>query len=253
VSEAHKRAVVASYVEDGLRRGERVALYTRGGDGTSLLPALGAGDATRLVEAGQLVLGSAEQAYFPDGGFDGAAQATAFEGLAESALAEGFAGLRVYADNGFMPAMLSDPLDWLEYELRISALVDGRRLTGLCGFDAAEPAELSQVLIDAVHPERVGQDSRPSLFHVSADRGGLALAGELDFFCVDDLLHVLAAARPLLTDSGLSLSGLQFVDGPAACALARFVGSERLRVRDVPFPVHRVWELLDVSPGWAGS
>jgi hypothetical protein len=253
--ERHKRSVVRAYVDEGLRRGERVALYTRGTPAASLLPsAWDSGDVAALIDAGQLVLGSAEDGYFGDGKFDGAAQAAAFEAFAEEAVADGYEGLRVYADNGWMPAALDAPLDWLEYEMRISRMIRGRRLTGLCGFAASDDEALSAELLDAVHPERISSaDDRPSLFHVVGDDGGLAITGELDYFGVGHLMGVLDAARPLLDEAGLSLSAVTFVDGAAASALARYIGDARLAVRDVSAPLRRLWDLLDLTSSGMAS
>jgi ABC-type transporter Mla MlaB component len=249
----HKRGVVGAYVAEGLRRGERVAVYTRGNAGESLLPAsLTRADIARLTDSGQLVLRSAEDGYFSGGGFDGAAQAADFEDFADKAVAEGYEGLRVYADNGWMPGELENPLDWLEYELRISQTIHDRRLTGLCGFEAADGDVVSLSLIDAVHPERVmPADDRPSQFHITSDGIGLAVNGELDHFCVGDLLQVLTAARPLLVTGQLSLAGVTFVDAAAAQALSGFIDTASPIVRDTSPVVQRVWSLIDAAP--AGS
>jgi hypothetical protein len=253
--EAHKQAVIGAYVVDGVGRGERVALYTRGGDVMRLMAsALSEAHVARLTAAGQLVLGSAEEGYFGGGSFDAASQVAAFESLAESALHDGFEGLRVYADNGWMPAALDDPSAWLDYELRISRMIRGRRLIGLCGFDAGEPEVLPAALVDALHPVGVGPaETRPSQFHVAGGDGGITVAGELDYFCVEDLLRVLNATEPLIAEHGLSLSGVTFVDGAAADALLRFVHRSGVQVVATSGVVRRVWDLLDAATIRASS
>lgn len=246
--EARKRAVVSDFVAAGLRRNERVAVYTRGGDGASLLPgSIGEAGTARLVESGQLVLASAEEAYFGEKGFDAAGQVAEFASFTDSTVAEGYSGLRVFADNGWMPAALDEPRDWLDYELRVTRMMAGRPLIGLCGFDVADEGALSPRTIDAVHRVNVPGDGPTSLFRVVRDRHAWALQGEVESFVVDELLDVLDAARPLLGTDPLSLRGVRFADAAAARALFGFVQDTGVRVRDVSSPLAKVWRLLGLE------
>jgi len=245
-----KRRVVADFVLDGLQRGHRVAYYSRDG-ATSLLAAeLGAVSVKELAAEGRLVVGSGQVAYFTGGDFDGPARAAGFARFAEQTVAEGYPGLSVYADNGWMPAALPDPAAWLDYELRISHMVPDYPLIGLCGFDASDRT-LSAELVDAIHPVNVGRElRRPTNFHLSRIGDAIALSGELDNFTLDDLKVVLTAAAPLLREYGLSLSGVTFTDAACAAALFNVVQEVSPEITDVSPAIAKVWRLLGMNrPG----
>jgi len=72
-------------------------------------PALDASDGVfaAALDRGQLLLGVAEDAYFPAEVFDGPARVAEFSAQAQEAVAAGYSALRVYADNGAMPATLA--------------------------------------------------------------------------------------------------------------------------------------------------
>jgi hypothetical protein len=246
--------VVSAFVSDGLRRGERVAVYTRGGDGASLLSGLSLGDAPTLVAAGKLVLEAAEDAYAGGGRFDGAQRAEQFAEFAAATEREGYAGLRVFADNGWLIGPVVDPDEWLEYELRVALLIPQHRLTGLCGFDASPVGPLPTHILDCVHAATLEPGATPdgpwrmsveAPWRLSGDGRTLGLSGELDGFGVDDLVRVLDAARPLLADNALSLAGVRFADGAAADALRRFLRDAGCTAPDVPSALTRIWHLLD--------
>lgn len=247
--ERGKRSVVSAFVADGLRRNERVAVYTRGGDGAELLPgSVRESDASRLIESGQLVLASAEDAYFGENGFDAEEQIAQFSSYTDATVNDGYAGLRVYADNGWMPAALEHPGQWLEYELMVSRMIAGRPLIGLCGFDVADDGPLSARAIDAVHPVSVpGEGETAASFHLVRDGDTIALRGEVDSFAVDELRAVLDAARPLLVTDQLSLAGVRFVDAAGAHALLSFMKENRVAVRDVSPALRKVWRVLGLS------
>ena len=202
-----------------------------------------------LVAEGRLVVGSGEAAYFVEGEFDGPARVAGFADFAEQTVADGYPGLSVYADNGWMPAALLDPGTWLDYELRISHMVPDYPLIGLCGFDASDQM-LSAEVVDAVHPVNLGRERRrPTNFHFSRVGEAFVLSGELDNFTLDDLTAVLGAAAPLLRQHGLSLSGVTFTDAACATALFNFVQEVGPgTVTDVSPAVAKVWRLLGFHP-----
>jgi len=202
-----------------------------------------------LSAEGRLVVGSGEAAYFADGEFDGPARVAGFADFARQTVAEGYPGLSVYADNGWMPAALPDPAEWLNYELRVSQMVPDYHLIGLCGFDPSDQT-LSPEIVDAVHPVNVGREHRrPTNFHLSRLGEAFALSGELDNFILDDLMGVLTAAAPLLREHGLSLAGVTFTDAACAAALFNFVQDVRPEITDVSPAIAKVWRLLGMNQG----
>src|SRR3954468_1756673 len=194
VDDAERIAVVAAFVEEGLTRGERVALYTQAG-APEILDSLDV-DIEEFIALGMLVAGDVEAAYLPGGRFDGPARAAEFATFAQDTLDEGFPALRVYADNGGIPALLADPTEWLTYEARVAATVPRFALTGLCGFHAADPPLLSPPVVDAFHERSMSSGSRELPFRLRGHRDGtLTLAGELDVLAIAELRQLLAALR----------------------------------------------------------
>jgi hypothetical protein len=80
VDDDDRTAVVSAYVEEGLARGERVAVYTQAG-APSIFDGLDI-DIDGLAHRGQLVVADVEAAYLPDGTFDGPARAEEFAAFA---------------------------------------------------------------------------------------------------------------------------------------------------------------------------
>jgi hypothetical protein len=246
VDDAERTAVVAAFVEEGLTRGERVAVYTQAG-APSVLDALDV-DVDRFIALGMLVTGDVEAAYLPDGRFDGPARAAEFATYTQDTIAAGFPALRVYADNGGIPALLDDPTEWLTYEARVAATVPRYALTGLCGFHADDPPLLSDAVVDALHERSLSAGTRPLPFHLyGRPDGTLALAGELDVLSLTEVRQLLAALRPALVDHRLSLADVAFVDAETGYELHEFVAEVGERVRDVPAPVRQVWRMLGLT------
>jgi hypothetical protein len=202
-------------------------------------------DVDQFIALGMLVLGDVEAAYLPDGSFDGAARAADFAAFAQETVAAGFPSLRVYADNGGIPALLDDPNDWLTYEARAAGVLPRYALTGLCGFGADDLPVLSDNVIDACHEHSLSARPRPLPFRLCGRRDGtLALTGELDVLALAEVRQLLAALRPALVDNQLSLADLAFVDAETAYELHKFAAEVGDRVRDVPTAVRHVWNLL---------
>jgi hypothetical protein len=248
--EEHKRAVVSGYVTEGLAAGERIAFYPRDGDASVLATWLPGLDVDALTRTGQLLVESAETAYFVGGTFDGPGRAQGFRQLAEQTVMDGFPGLRVYADNGWMPAAVTDPSDWIEYELRIGQMVPDYPLIGLCGYDEADASPLPPPLIDAVHEVNLvaTAEGRPSPFHVIGLGDEMALLGELDRFTAEEMDVVLSAAKSVMAGGRVSLDGVNFSDGASAEALLDFLVEADAELTGVSPFLSRVWSLLGLMP-----
>ena len=243
---AQRRSVVREFVRLGLDRGERVAVYLR--DGAAPVLDLTAPDLAARVDDGQLLVGSAEEAYFPHGDFDGPQRVADFAAFAAETAAAGFPALRVYADNGPMPRMLPTPDDWLEYELRVALTIPRFPLIGLCGFSAIDRPALPFELLDAVHERNLSPGSRMSEFRVYGDPDGtLIVAGEVERVVLDNLRRLLTAAAPVLEHRVVSLRDVTFADGAAAKELHRLSRMEGVTLVDVPVQVRHVWEVLGLS------
>lgn len=240
----HKRRLVAGFVSDGLRRGHRVAYYSRDGDAALLTSELGGVSVGELIAERHLVVGSAERTYLAGGGFDGPATVASFAEFAERTVADGYSGLSVYTDNGWMAAALPDPIAWLQYELRMSRMVPDYPVIQFCGFDASDQA-LPLGAIDAVHAVNAGDATqRPANFRLTRVGDDFAMIGELDSSTLNDLTAVLAAAAPLIYGQRLSLTGVTFADAASAAALSAYIDDARPVLTGVSPALTKVWQLL---------
>lgn len=244
----HRREVLGPYFAAGLERGERIAYFASDARPESVDEYLGARTSSMtLVESGQLLVASAQGVYTTDGPFEPASKVEDFAQLGRQAVEDGYRGLRVYADNGWMPGTLTDPLQWIDYELRVTRMVPGRPLIGLCGFDAADDRALSFDVIEATHEASVGGRQRESSFFVRwLPDGALALCGEVDAFSVHKAQLVLERAARSLGAVPLDLRELAFVDSPAAVALYR-LASSFAELRHAPTILRKVWRLLGLD------
>lgn len=242
--------VLTRFIADGAVAGERILLYTRAGDLDGVPRDFGVTDLDTIRRSGQLTIGSAADAYFEDGVFDGEARAAGFAAIAEAAVAEGYAGVRVYADNGWMPAALGDPDEWLEYELRVAQLIPKYPLIGLCGFGAGDASPLSDDEIDAVHHQRVGCDGRPSAFVVYCrGDGSWVLEGAIDAFSKVTARRVLEAAERLGRPVVVDLGRLEFVDVGVMVMLRDLIGAGAVRVENPPALLTRAWRVAGLDQG----
>jgi hypothetical protein len=242
--------IVSDYLAAGIASGDRVFVFTREGDPERAAHDFGLDAFERLTASGQLTVASAEDAYFGDGVFDGEARAEGFGELADAAVAEGFRRVRVYADNGWMPAALDDPNEWIEYELRIAQLVPKHPLIGLCGFLEHDMVVLDDEIIDAVHEHRIGTGERPSpyaLFGRADDTW--VVTGEIDLRCHASFGRVLDAAAGVSDVPRVDLSNLDFIDVRTTSELHELARTERVVLRNPTQPFVRVWGLLGFDDG----
>jgi ABC-type transporter Mla MlaB component len=263
---ADERArMLSDFFGNGVASGQKLLCYCPPGQQDDLWPG-----ATALIERGQLMVGSADVRYFADGHFRGALPQSALDALQASAAAEGYTGVRVYADCGWVLSRLADPTQWVDYELWATGAVMGTNIVGLCGYQTTiQPHEerkqdtvykqdtvLKQVTvckqdavlkqdavkqIDALHPAVLGE--RVNSYWLSRTAEGVALCGEVDRFCAGQVRDLLR--RALANEAGLDLSGLRFIDSAGVCAVQQAIeGLPHSSLRNVPPLFARIWALL---------
>ena len=132
---AEYEASAATFLAEGVRRGERV-MFVADEPGASRWP-------EHLVKDGVRVLGSLNDVYGPLRDGDPGAQRSVFAAAVDEALQEGFTGIRVVADN---TQMVNENFErWMEWESIADAFIAANPVTGLCGFDR------SRLALDEVH------------------------------------------------------------------------------------------------------
>lgn len=251
-SDEEHRAVLTAFVAEGLQAGQRIAHVAPRGEELRLIEYLGdcGVDAAALIDGGRLVLGSAEKAYYPNGAFDPEDSLLGFRAMAEQAVADGYTGLRVAGENGWILADWLHRATWPGYEVRVDRIIAGLPLIGMCSFNLRECGEEIIELMDAVHPVRLGNSSVTSAFHLHSNHDdGVVIQGEIDLASsetVQSLLHALGGEEAIRR---IDLSGLSFADVQgmrAIAAGARAIAKEGgvIRLEDPPTGFTRAWRLL---------
>ena len=143
-------------------------------------------------------------------------------------MAEGYPGLRVYGELGWLADQLGDVgACWSTScgaDLRIARLP----YVALCGYDTREWGSPRPELIDAVHLRsvRAAMVRRPSPFHVhgTAD-GAVAMSGEIDYASADIVGRLLVGSGKELSPPVIDLSELSFIDGAGTTAIFNTIRS----------------------------
>lgn len=251
-SDDEHESVLTAFVADGLREGQRVAYFAPRGLEARLGDYVqGQGmDALSLIDEGQLILGSAEDGYSPNGRFDPDTSLDGFRAMAEQALADGYAGLRVAGENGWIVADWLYHAIWPAYEVRVDRMIAGLPLIGMCSFDMRECGQKIMQLMDAVHPLRLGTSSARSAFHLHSNRNdGVVVGGEVDVATSDTVASLLEALAGDEVINRIDLSDLSFADvqGMRAIATGAKAMAEKagvVRLDNPPEVFTRAWRLL---------
>jgi anti-anti-sigma regulatory factor len=244
--------VLTAFVAEGLRARQRVAHFAPRGEQTRLVDYLQdcGVDANGLIAEGRLILGSAEEGYSPNGTFDPDESLLGFRAMAQQTVADGYTGLRVAGENGWILADWLHRATWPGYEVRVDRMIAGLPLIGMCSFDLRECGEEIIELMDAVHPVRLGNSSATSAFHLHSNYDdGLVIKGEVDVATsetVESLLQALAGDEAI---GRVDLSGLSFADvhGMRAIAAGARAMAEKtgvVHLEDPPTAFRRAWRLL---------
>lgn len=145
-TEEEQLAIAAGYVADGLRRGER-CLYVAASTPAlkrfrDVLEALGF-DTASAVKRGALVEATSADAHLAGGRFDSERMMGMLNEAVESALNDGFQGLRTCGDMSWLLGNPEGAEQVVEYEAFLNQFFKGVRATGMCLFDRARlPPEL---------------------------------------------------------------------------------------------------------------
>jgi ABC-type transporter Mla MlaB component len=249
--EGEFRSGVFDFLVDGLELGQRL-LYVGPGGVEKLrrdvedIPGL-----ESLLADGTMRIMPLEAAYEIGKPIDPVAQLTMYAAACQTALADGFAGLRVAAD---VTPLVAEPEFWdahVHWEAVADRYAARHPLAGLCCYDRRALPDRIVHDLACVHRTAHGPD-RIVPFHLFAGREGLALAGEVDSFAADDLLRLLRLAAPQEGPLVLELDELAFIDHHGVLAIAKLAeeltnDGRWLSVRGAPHSFDRLVELLRVE------
>jgi anti-anti-sigma regulatory factor len=173
-----------------------------------------------MLDKGRLEVLATDSVYSSGTSFSASVQLEAFQAILDKALAEGYRGLRVVADNTSLASGSEEDYDrWIAWEEVADHFQATAPVTGFCYFYQPAMDTDRQVILSAVHPVRSATAPEPP-FTFTATNSARTVTGNLDSFSSSYFRRVIAAApddQPLVVD----LSGTEFVDHRALLILAR--------------------------------
>lgn len=209
-------AMASGMLAEGLRRHEKLMFIAPEPDPAGLV---GLGDVEWLLAKGWLEAVSVESVYGDGRTFSAATQLAAFQSVLSDALADGYSGIRVVADN----TPLADGSDeqferWLAWEQMTDHFQAAASVTGVCFFDRTALSRQRQADLAALHPVRGAGTVEPP-FSLFVEGDAVLVVGSLDVGAGGQLRRLLATLD-LERHPVLDLSGALLVDDDALLALA---------------------------------
>jgi anti-anti-sigma regulatory factor len=204
-----------------------------------------------LLADGTMRIMPLEAAYALGQPIDPVAQLTMYAAQTETALADGFTGLRVAADG---TPLVADPTFWdahIHWESVADRYCAKNPLAGLCCYDRRVLPERIVHDLGCVHRATHGPPEIAP-FRLYAGREGLALAGEVDSFAAPHLRRLLSIASPAEGPLVLELDELEFIDHHGVFAIAEHAEEltrtgRWLSVRGAPPSFDRLVDMLRVE------
>jgi hypothetical protein len=251
-------AMASAALAEGVRRNEKLMFVAHEPD-LSLLEGFGA---EQLIADGQLELVELDAVYGGGTDFSASEQLATFRRVLDDALADGYSGICVVADN--TPLARGDEESfarWLAWEQLSDHFQADSMVTGICFFDRTALSVERLADLSALHPVRKTAGSLEHPFTLFVDRDAVVLIGSVGADSSDQLRRLLASIdfkqKPVV-----DLSAAHMLDNEALLALVEFASSERpltlrgndhlrrrveslgpagahLRIEDAPGPAYR--------------
>ncbi len=214
--------LVAAFVRDGLRAGQRVICLTEA------IPEAGLADElarrglniTAARQEGQLQVVDSGKFFVPQGSFDPERVIGEVRKALASAGRDGYQGLRITSDMGWALRPVSGLSDLPAYESQLTALLGADNATAVCQFDrqrfdtitisTALEGHTCAVAAVTYHDDALLRICRQ---HVPP---GIRVAGEMDYRAVDALTTAMTEALSLDAHIDVNLAHLRFLDTMAA-------------------------------------
>ncbi len=182
-------ALVRPFLAEGAARGEKLFCVTEDPDPATVARFA---DVTR---PDALQVASIAELYGTSGIVDAASQRATFAAVLAEALAAGFSGIRVAADN---TPLVTDEVRlkaWIEWEVVADRFMSAHPVTGLCAFDSTQVNVDRLRHLATLHPLSPADSPVPQ-FRLFADAGELCVEGDIDSFALSQLRRALAALPP---------------------------------------------------------
>jgi hypothetical protein len=202
-------ALAAPYLAEGAALGERlmyIAEDPRPEDTAHL---------ATIVDRGQLRVASIAETYGPGGIVDPVRQIATFVDELDVAMAAGYTGVRVAADNTSLVSDEKQMKAWIQWEIIADHTVAGRQFTGLCGFNKEKVGSAQLHQIAAVHPLSSASGPVPN-YRLFSDGQCMHIEGRVDSSAITQLWLALEAL-PVRADVVVDLGTTRLM-GPGVLA-----------------------------------
>lgn len=204
-------ALAIQYLAEGAALGERLMYVAQDPDPDDL------GGLASVLHPDTLRVASIAEVYGQSGIVDPAGQRATFAAAVASAMADGYTGIRVVADNTPLVADEERLKAWIRWEVIADRFVCEHQVTGLCAFDQDKVDVDKLRHLATLHPLSSASSPAPQ-FRLFADAGDLCIEGELDSFAVTQLRLALDSL-PAKTGVVVDLATVRLVSGSALAGL----------------------------------
>ena len=216
-------AMASEALAEGVRRNEKLMFVASDPD-ASLLRGFGA---ARLIENGQLEVVDIAAVYRGGADFSASAQLATFRRVLDDALAAGYSGIRVVADNtSFAQGDDESFAHWLAWEQLTDHFQADSMVTGICFFDSSTLTPERLADLAAMHPMRMAGGPLEPAFTVFVDRDAVLVIGSLSVDSSEQLRRLLPAID-FEQKPAVDLSAAHPVDNEALLTLAALASAER--------------------------
>lgn len=225
--------LVAAFVRDGLRQGQKVVCVTDAtpeATFTAQLTERGL-PVAQAAEAGRMSVVNSAETYLADGSFAAERMIGVVAGQIEAAGRQGFAGLWITSDMCWALRPIAGLEELMTYESRMTRLLAEGRATSVCQYDRQCFDTVTLAGVGATH----GLALAAATYHDDAllricrqyQPPGVRVSGEIDYRRVEPLARALSEALGFDDHLRVNLTGLIFTDGSAAGAIMQAAASLR--------------------------
>lgn len=216
--------LLAAFVRDGLRRGQKVVCWTDEVAPDRLIVEL-TNRAVRpgaALRRGQLTVAAAGSGLTAPERY-GSGMVDLLAGELDRAGRDGYVGLRVTADMSWATRPMSAADELLAFETEVAALFAAGQLCLICQYDRDRFDAVTLAFAAKAHPKAVAAQvyHEHPLLRVCRQYSppGVKVAGELDYRHRDALEQALAESMRLDRHMYVNLTGLDYIDGACAAVI----------------------------------
>jgi anti-anti-sigma factor len=217
----------AAFLSEGSELGQRL-MFVGGPEAEAMVRET---DPMRtLVRDGTLQVAPFESVYPGGRRMANADQLSMYAGATDQALADGFTGLRVFAEVTALASPDGEWQDQVSWESYADRYMAHRPLAALCCFDRQRLPVEAMAALGCAHPVADSRLQPMAPFRIYALTDAVAVAGEVDALSTGRLSDLLELAIPDAEgEVVLDLEGLDFIDHSGVHAVAQH--GRRMRER----------------------